>query len=113
MNKVQLFKSAWQIARNGAAAFGGSVKSYFASALRMAYLTATRVQETQKEIALWLDMAADRACHVNREGATRKQVWFLAGLLFKAGENADSVTGSNTNYILTKREASALIDTFI
>lgn len=37
MNKSTIFSNAWSIARNAAAKFGGSVKSFFAEALKMAY----------------------------------------------------------------------------
>lgn len=110
----RIFSYAWNTARDGAAKFGGSARSYFAKALRMAHAVFASVrdlvQETQKEIAMELDRAAGRACIIDREGASAKQVWFLAGLLFKAGRNARWVTGGNTNCVLTKREASSFID---
>ncbi|WP_158784177.1 hypothetical protein [Pantoea sp. BAV 3049] len=37
MTKSKLFLNAWSIARDAAAKFGGSVKSYFAEALKMAH----------------------------------------------------------------------------
>lgn len=37
MNKSNLFKNAWAIARHGQKKFGGNVKEYFAEALKMAY----------------------------------------------------------------------------
>lgn len=37
MNKSTLFTNAWTIARNAANQFGGSVKSYFAESLKLAY----------------------------------------------------------------------------
>ncbi|WP_312738310.1 hypothetical protein [Atlantibacter hermannii] len=37
MSKSTLFITAWSIARNAAAMFGGSVKSYFAESLKLAY----------------------------------------------------------------------------
>lgn len=37
MNKSTIFSNAWSIARDAAAKFGGSVKSFFAEALKMAY----------------------------------------------------------------------------
>ncbi|WP_261465888.1 hypothetical protein [Serratia entomophila] len=37
MNKSTIFSNAWSIARNAAAKFGGSVKTFFAEALKMAY----------------------------------------------------------------------------
>lgn len=67
---------------------------------------------TQKEIARDLDRAAGRACHVDAEGATRKQCWFLAKLLLDAGTDASDLDCeiTNTQAILTKREASLHID---
>ncbi|EJL9550476.1 hypothetical protein R3P88_003002 [Salmonella enterica] len=37
MNKSTLFITAWNISRDAAAKFGGSVKSYFAESLKLAY----------------------------------------------------------------------------
>lgn len=37
MNKSQLFKTAWTIAREGQQKFGGNVKEYFAESLKLAY----------------------------------------------------------------------------
>ncbi|HIE9385308.1 TPA: hypothetical protein ACXRZ0_001753 [Klebsiella pneumoniae] len=37
MNKSALFTNAWTIARNAAAHFGGSVKTYFSESLKQAY----------------------------------------------------------------------------
>ena len=37
MNKSNLFKNAWAIARQGQKQFGGNVKQYFAEALKMVY----------------------------------------------------------------------------
>lgn len=37
MNKSNLMKQAWNLAREGAAKFGGKVREYFAAALRMAW----------------------------------------------------------------------------
>lgn len=37
MNKSNLFKTAWTIAKEGAAKFGGSSREYFAEALKLAY----------------------------------------------------------------------------
>ena len=64
---------------------------------------------TQKEIAQFLDR---KAC-----GASSKQVWFLAGLMLKAG--ADHAAREiedmrlDTNFRLTSREASSLIDYYL
>jgi hypothetical protein len=38
MNKSILFSNAWNIARNAASQFGGSVKSYFSESLKLAYV---------------------------------------------------------------------------
>lgn len=37
MNKLTLFITAWNMSRDAAAKFGGSVKSYFAESLKLAY----------------------------------------------------------------------------
>ncbi|EDT7399852.1 hypothetical protein AHX81_001237 [Salmonella enterica subsp. enterica] len=37
MNKSMLFITAWNMSRDAAAKFGGSVKSYFAESLKLAY----------------------------------------------------------------------------
>lgn len=37
MTKSNLFKTAWRIAKEGAAKFGGSSKEYFAESLKLAY----------------------------------------------------------------------------
>lgn len=37
MNKSQLFKTAWEIAKNGQQKFGGNVKEYFSESLKLAY----------------------------------------------------------------------------
>lgn len=37
MNKSNLFKTAWTIAKEGAVKFGGSSREYFASSLKLAY----------------------------------------------------------------------------
>jgi hypothetical protein len=66
-----------------------------------------RQMATQQEIASQLDRAAQRADMV-ATGATKKQVWFLAGLLAKAGEDADSVLGGQQT--LSAKQASFYID---
>jgi hypothetical protein len=62
---------------------------------------------TQKEIASSLDLASLRA---GSYGATRKQVWFLAGLIAKAGEEASGVIESG---MLTSRNASFYIGRYL
>ena len=70
---------------------------------------------TQKEIARALDIAAARAEIIDREPATGKQCWFLAGLLIKAGldEEAIDCAITNTNAVLTKRDASREIEALL
>ena len=65
---------------------------------------------TQKEIAMVLDAAAGRAHLVEATPASSKQVWFLAGLLMRAGRDERDITDGNTNFILTSRKASFFID---
>lgn len=66
----------------------------------------------RKTIAQDLDLAASRAASIGRQGATRKQVWLLAGLLADAGEAAKDIDCGvcNTSAILTSRMASEWID---
>ncbi|ECC3255692.1 hypothetical protein YD04_002149 [Salmonella enterica subsp. enterica] len=45
MNKSTIFSNAWNIARNAAAQFGGSVKSYFAESLKLAYTHISATKE--------------------------------------------------------------------
>lgn len=68
----------------------------------------------RKTIASFLDRAAARAETVNREPATSKQCWYLAGLIQQA--NDDSTYGeivTNTSFVLTKREASRMIEGYL
>jgi len=64
---------------------------------------------TQKEIASFLDRRA--------AGASSKQIWFLAGLMLKAGEehatNEIDDIRLNTSYRLTSVEASSMIDYYL
>lgn len=53
-------------------------------------------------------LAANRAVHVNRQGATQKQCAYLAHLLQGTRQQP---FGSDTNYVLTKAEASKMIAT--
>lgn len=67
---------------------------------------------TQKIIAQTLDRCAARAHSVDAEPATSKQCWFLAGLILKAGEDGTDYS-LNTSLVLTKTEASQLIDAYL
>jgi len=67
---------------------------------------------SQKTLAGFLDRAAARADMIDREPATPKQCWFLAGLILKAGEDGGEYI-VNTSLVLTKRHASTLIDTYL
>jgi hypothetical protein len=69
----------------------------------------------QKSIARTLDRAAARADMIDREPATGKQVWFLAGLIAKAGKDAGDIDCGclNTQAILTKRMASEFIAMYL
>ena len=62
-----------------------------------------------------LQSAADRCCHLNKEPATRKQIWFAAFLMDELGTNSDEFDYSITHQhnLFTKRDASHLIDTLI
>lgn len=74
-------------------------------------MTQTQFQ-SQKTLAAFLDRCAARAESIDREPATSKQCWFLAGLILKAGEDGSEII-ADTSYVLTKREASALIDQYL
>lgn len=71
----------------------------------------TDTEITQKSIARQLDRAAARA----RFPATAKQVWFLAGLIFKAGKDADDINCGclNSQATLCGRDASQWIDFYL
>ena len=56
MNKSIIFSNAWIIARNAAAKFGGSVNSYFADALKMAYAALIKPVQSVEEKLLALGM---------------------------------------------------------
>lgn len=68
---------------------------------------------SQKSIVKVLDHAANRAASRDQIPATSKQTWYLAGLLFQAGEaiadmeTEDFIIGGRS---LTKRDASDLIE---
>lgn len=64
---------------------------------------------TQKEIAVCLDLASIAAGSL---GASKKQVWFLAGLMAKAGDDMFSLYG-NSPEPLTSRRASAFINDYL
>lgn len=68
----------------------------------------------RKLIAKFIDSAAARADMIDREPATSKQCWFIAGLI---AQHRDEATYSdfvlNTSLVLTKREASRIIDSYL
>lgn len=64
---------------------------------------------TQKEIAISLDSAAISA---GERGASRKQTWFLAGLMVKADDDMFSLFG-NSPEPLTMKMASAYINDYL
>lgn len=72
---------------------------------------------TQKQLAAYIDTAASRADMIDRTPATSKQCWFLAGLIIKANDsNDDGMINeflTNSDYCLTKKEASRLIDSYL
>lgn len=110
INTRQIMIRAWAIAHQAAARFGHAARSFIGGALRQAWKEARRM--SQKEIAGILDRAAARAA---RAAATSKQCWFLAGLMFKAGdEPRDIDLGiSNSNAVLTSKNASFWIDSYL
>lgn len=68
----------------------------------------------RKLIVKFLDTAASRADIIDREPATGKQCWLLAGLI---AQNEDQATYDeivlNTSLVLTKRRASQMIDVYL
>lgn len=69
----------------------------------------------QKTIARHLDIAADRCELVDRDPATRKQIWYLASLIAKDNGSAEDVNCAltRTQAMLTKRQASVWIDDYL
>lgn len=65
--------------------------------------------EKAKDIATSLETAANKSYHVEREPATRKQIWYLANLMAEANDTS-YITGS---LILSKRKASEIIQDFL
>lgn len=72
----------------------------------------TATQTDRKTIVRDLDVAASRSHIIEREPATAKQCWYLAGLLEQAGLDADAVECGicNTQAVLTKSMASRRIE---
>lgn len=70
---------------------------------------------TQKDIARVLDRAAERADSLDYAPATSKQCWFLAKLILEseAAEGEYNNMLLNNSMTLTRREASAWIDSYI
>lgn len=110
INTRQIMIRAWAIAHQAAARFGHAARSFIGGALRQAWKEARRM--SQKEIARTLDSAAARA---DRAPATTKQCWYLAGLLFKAGDEPRDLglALSNSNAVLTSKQASFWIDQYL
>lgn len=75
----------------------------------------TTTTKDRKSIARQLDRCAARADMIDREPATSKQCWFLAGLLAERGHESDEIGCGilNTQAILTKRQASSWIDEYL
>lgn len=68
----------------------------------------------RKVVASFLDDAAARAEMIDADPASQKQCWYLAGLIVDAddiGMYEDIVL--NTSFMLTKREASGLIEMYV
>jgi hypothetical protein len=68
--------------------------------------------QAQKSLAAHIDRCAARADMIDREPATSKQCWFLAGLILKAGEDGSEYI-VNTSLVLTKGKASQMIDAYL
>lgn len=65
---------------------------------------------TQKETAQILDRAASRADMIDRDPATGKQCWYLAHLIM---QNDDINNYIDSNFVLTKKRASQMINDFL
>jgi hypothetical protein len=68
---------------------------------------------TQKDIAQLLDRAAARAHQVGRTPATRKQIWYLAGLMVPEVERhgvESEPALHDSNFVLCVKKASSQID---
>lgn len=102
---------AHRIRRNAASAWGCStVEILFADCLRQAWAQSRDwTTWARKDIALVLDRQAARADRIHREPATRKQVWYLAGLMEDAGDSPDL----GTMAILSKTAASHRIASYL
>lgn len=112
-----IMHSAWTLAREAAGRFGGEPRQYISDAMRESWhdYKLAIYRPTRKEIALALDSAASRAETFRLKSATRKQRWFLAGLLHDCGLTADDVGCGLTNMqaMLTVGKASTWIDTML
>lgn len=60
MNKQQLFQTAWTIAKEGAAKFGGSSKEYFAESLKLAYKLQGGITVTKKHKTFTLELTGNK-----------------------------------------------------
>lgn len=69
--------------------------------------------QNQKIVAQFLDTAASRADIVDREPATSKQCWFLAGLMVKEDDEREYAEIMKSSFVLTKRMASSMIDDYL
>lgn len=68
---------------------------------------------SRKTLAVALDACAARADMIDKEPATAKQCWFLAGLILDGGWVADARDAFDSNTVLTKREASRRIEFYL
>ena len=68
----------------------------------------------RKEIAQALDKAASRAALIDARPASSKQVWYLAGLMEKAGETPNDIGlgWAHTGAVLTSAKASHFIEIY-
>lgn len=68
----------------------------------------------RKLLAGFIDQAAGRSEIVDAEPATRKQCWFLSGLIIGASDHAqEDEFVLNTSFVLTKKRASNLISNYL
>lgn len=68
---------------------------------------------SQKLIARYLDDAATRADMIDRDMATGKQCWFLAKLMLENASEQAMAEVQKSNFVLTKRRASQMIDGYL
>ena len=107
MNKSQLFSNAWNIARKAAVEFGGSVKSYFAEALKMAYRAGKKISAEALEALggkRWTKNAMDRVYfngEVNAKMIGFSYSSYKTGNVSSASLRGESISNNRASSIRT------------